>query len=307
MKKLILFILINITFFNSYSIGQNSPVNNNLNSNGNLKLKIKLSNLINPYKANIGIAVLGIEDRDSLTINNHFYYPMMSVYKFPLAIAVLNHVDKGKLLLNKKIHISKKDLKLKGGALRDRYPDGNIYMGVDELLNYSISHSDNNACDILFKLMNGTRKVEKYIHSLNIKDIEIRATEYEMSKSWNVQYKNRAKPFEMVKMLDNLFQVKYLTDSSSNLLIKQMTENQTSVNRIKGLLPKETMVAHKTGTSDTNDKGMTAAVNDIGIVTMPGGKHFAIAVFVSNSYENYITNEKIIAEITKEVYDYYLK
>jgi beta-lactamase class A len=67
-----------------------------------------------------------------------------------------------------------------------------------------------------------------------------------------------------------------------------------------------TLVAHKPGTSDTNEQGVTAAVNDIGIVTLPNAKHFAISVFVSNSKENGETNEKIIADISKLTWDYFI-
>ncbi|MCK7516895.1 MAG: hypothetical protein MZV64_03810 [Ignavibacteriales bacterium] len=56
---------------------------------------------------------------------------------------------------------------------------------------------------------------------------------------------------------------------------------------------------------DTNDEGITAAANDIGIITLPDGKHFAISVFVTNSKENDETNEKIISDIAKVTWDYF--
>jgi hypothetical protein len=62
---------------------------------------------------------------------------------------------------------------------------------------------------------------------------------------------------------------------------------------------KTTVVAHKTGTSATQN-GVTAATNDAGIVTLPNGKHYAISVFVSDSKEDEATNEKIIADISKK-------
>nr|AMP47713.1 classA [uncultured bacterium] len=86
-----------------------------------------------------------------------------------------------------------------------------------------------------------------------------------------------------------------------------MIETTTGPKRLKGLLPDGTVVAHKTGSSDTNDKGITAATNDIGIITLPNGKHFAIAVYVSDSSEKSDVNEKIIAEICKSVWDYLIK
>jgi beta-lactamase class A len=70
-------------------------------------------------------------------------------------------------------------------------------------------------------------------------------------------------------------------------------------------LPEGTVVAHKTGSSDTNDEGMTYAVNDIGIVVLPDGRKYSIAVFVTNSYEKNEDSEKIIADISKAAYDYF--
>ena len=85
-----------------------------------------------------------------------------------------------------------------------------------------------------------------------------------------------------------------------------MRETSTGVNRLKGQLPENTVVAHKTGSSGTNKQtGITAAVNDIGIVFLPNGKHFYISVFVTDSKENADVNEKIIADIGKVVWDYF--
>jgi len=71
-------------------------------------------------------------------------------------------------------------------------------------------------------------------------------------------------------------------------------------------LPPNSVVAHKTGHSGTNEKGVTAAINDIGIVFMPNGKYFYLSVFVSNSSEDEETNQKIIADIAKAARDYFL-
>jgi beta-lactamase class A len=70
---------------------------------------------------------------------------------------------------------------------------------------------------------------------------------------------------------------------------------------LKGLLPEGTIVAHKTGTGDS-DK-MIYALNDVGIITLPDGTHLSIAVFVKHSTESYEATEQIIAEIAKEIYN----
>jgi beta-lactamase class A/beta-lactamase class A VEB len=84
-----------------------------------------------------------------------------------------------------------------------------------------------------------------------------------------------------------------------------MRDTETGPNRIKGQLPAQIVVAHKTGSSGVNKQGQTAAVNDIGIVFLPGGRHFFISVFVTDSKESSETNEKIIADIAKAAWDYF--
>ncbi len=87
-----------------------------------------------------------------------------------------------------------------------------------------------------------------------------------------------------------------------------MRETSTGSKRLKGQLPENTVVAHKTGTSGVNKiTGVTAAVNDIGVVFLPNGKHFFISVFVTDSKENAEANEKIVADIGKAAWDYFVK
>jgi beta-lactamase class A len=269
-------------------------------------LRLKIEQIIRSSEGNVGVAIMGLEDNDTLTSNGNRHFPMQSVYKFPLALAVLNQVDKGKLSLNQKIYIKKKHLHPDTWSpLREKYPNGNIDITLNELLSYTVSQSDNNGCDILFGLLGGTKKVEAYIHSLGIKGIAIAATEEQMHKDWEVQFTNWSEPIAMLSLLDIFFRRKNLSNSNSDFLLKIMTETSTGPNRIKGLLPTGTIVAHKTGSSGTNEKGIAAATNDVGIVTLPNNKHFAIVIFISNSTENDEIRDRVIAKITKAAWDYF--
>jgi beta-lactamase class A len=81
-----------------------------------------------------------------------------------------------------------------------------------------------------------------------------------------------------------------------------MTETPTSAMRLKGLLPKTVVVAHKTGTGGGN-YDVAPATNDIGLITLPDGRHLAIAVFVSDARADLVTRERTIARIAKAIYD----
>lgn len=272
----------------------------------NTPLLTELESLTRSYNATIGIAVLHIETGDTITLHNKVKYPMQSVYKFPLAQYVLHLVDEHKLSLDQKVHVTKKDIKPETWSpLKEKYPKGNIDVTVSDLLYYTVSQSDNIACDLLFKLINGPAQVTTYLQQLGITEIKLVTTEDEMHRDIGAQYKNWSSPMAMSKLLESLHRKQYLSDSSNTLLLHLMTESSNSAARIKGLLPKETIVAHKTGTGGTTDNNIRSACNDVGIITLPDGTHLALTVFVSNSSEAFENDEKIIARISKAVFDAY--
>jgi beta-lactamase class A len=254
----------------------------------------------------VGVAVMDLESRDTLTVNGKNRYPMQSVYKFPLALAVLDQVDRGKLSLEQKIHLSKEEMiPNTWSPLAKKYPEGNVDVPLREVLRGVVSEGDNNACDMLFRLIGGPKKAEEYVYSIGVKDLTIVNTEGEMHKSWDVQYANWSNPMAMVNLLALAFGNDILSPSSKALLHTFMKETITGQKRIKGLLPAETVVFHRTGGSGTNDAGITAAINNVGVMVLPNGQRVAIAVFVSNTSASVAAAENVIARISKAVYDHY--
>ncbi|MDB5152095.1 MAG: bla [Mucilaginibacter sp.] len=268
-------------------------------------LRSQIVQISKSAKGIVGVSILSIESRDTLNYNGSARLVMQSVMKFPIAMTVLNLVDKGKYKLDKKFKMSKDDMPTGlWSPLRDKYPNG-TEITLSDLLSYMVSQSDNCACDYLLKKLGGPEVVENYIQSLGINGINIVASESDMAKAWEVQYTNWCKPADVVHLLDIFYQGKALSKTSNDFLSKIMTETSTGPNRIKGLLPKDAVVAHKTGSSGTNDDGLTPAANDIGIITLPNGKHLAIAVMVCNSKADEATRDGVIAQIAKAAWDTY--
>jgi beta-lactamase class A len=270
-------------------------------------IRRKIEDISVSKKATVGVAVLGLENKDTFSINGNVHFPMQSVFKFHIALAVLDAVDKGKFKLKQKIFIKKTDLLPNTWSpLRDKYPNGNVYLTLSEILRYTVSQSDNNGCDILIRLVGGTQVIDNYIHGIGIKDFSIKTNEEEMHKDWNVQFTNWTTPIAAVEALKTAFEKKILSSKSHKFLWKTMFETSTGKNKIKGQLPIGTQVGHKTGYSGANSQGLTAVTNDIGIVTLPNGDHFAISIFVSMSTEKEEVNDRIIADITRAVWDYFI-
>ncbi|MFV0329974.1 MAG: class A beta-lactamase, subclass A2 [Dysgonomonas sp.] len=267
-------------------------------------LRDSISRILKGKNATVGVALI-VDGEDILKVNNEFHYPTQSVYKFHLALAVLDYLDKNNLSLDHQLYIKKSELLPNTHSpMRDDYPDGNISLSVADILKYTVSKSDNNGCDILFRFVGGPAEVDKYIRSLGMTDFAIAATEEEMHGPWEVQYTNWSTPYTATLVLEKFRTGKILPVAFHDFLWKIMVETTTGGNKIKALLPENTLVAHKTGSSFRNATGLNAAENDIAIIQLPDSRYYPLVVFVADSMESSGDNCKIIADISKAVYDY---
>jgi beta-lactamase class A len=268
-------------------------------------IREKIKVVTSSFTGDVGVAVMHIEKKDTFSVNGNRHFPMQSVYKFPLALAVLRQVDQGTLSLDQMVHVAREDYFPTWSPLMKKYPEGNTNIPLREILQATVSESDNIGCDLLFNLVGGPKKIDFYIHSLGVKEMSIANTEEEMHQDWNLQFKNWSTPVAMTELLNLFFQKKILQPTTHQFLWDAMVATYLGPNRIKGQIPAEAVVAHRTGTGAPNDKGINGAINDIGIVTLPDGRHFAIVIFVSNTPEDVKKAEALIAGITKVVYDHF--
>jgi beta-lactamase class A len=268
------------------------------------ELRDRIEQISHAAQGRVGVTATVLETGESVTLNENQRFPMQSVYKFPIAIAVLAQVDQGKLKLDQKIRIETSDF-VQHSRILDKNSQG-LELLLAELLKYMVSESDNTACDVLLRLVGEPKIVTEYLRGLGVNDIVVANTEKELGQDTAVQYRNYATPNAAVVLLRAFHQGKGLSKSSQALLRRLMTETPTGIKRIKGLLPDGTVVAHKTGTSSTVN-GVTAATNDVGLVTLPNGRHLAMAVFISDSKANDAIREEVIAKVAKAAWDEWSK
>lgn len=251
------------------------------------------------YKANIGI---GYADDKITYQNNSKKYPLLSVFKLHVAVAVLDKINREKLDLKNKINISSADIKENTySPLREKYGVKNLNLSLHELLYYMVAESDNNACDILIKWVGGTDTVERYIHAIGLSETEIKVTEDIMNRDDMAQYQNRAPLHEILALLKKIDEKKLFSEELHKELLSIMQSTVTGANKIKGYLPKYVNVAHKTGSSSRLQDGKKIADSDAAIIKA-GNKKYYLAIMVSDSYESDETNAEIIAKISQQIY-----
>lgn len=288
----------------------------------------------------LGVTAIHVETGKRFSQNGGVPFPMASSYKIPIAIQLLTRVDSGTLSLNQLIEVAQSDRHPGSGMIADRFDfpgsvTPGIALSVRSLLELMMLISDNSATDICLRMAGGPGAVNACMSRWGVQGIRVdRPTSFLISdwlgltidprqpwspqlfdslarpltpesqkassRRFDVDLKDTSTPDAMGDLLLKLYSHSKLKPESSQLLLDIMRRCETGLTRLKGALPPNTEVMHKTGTI-----GMTA--NDVGIVTLPGNAgHVVIAVFTKSSEKPIGERERAIAEVTRLLHDYYL-
>lgn len=269
------------------------------------ELEKKLNNYISDKDAMIGIAVI-VDGTDTISVNGDKDFPMLSVYKFPQAIAVADYCKIHHISVKDTIAIYSEELLPETWSpMRDRYGQSDLRIPLKEILAYSLQQSDNNACDILFRLIGEPAVVDSVMKESGFRHINIHNTEAEMHKSAELCYANSSTPTEMARLFDWFYrQGKYKEDVMTETIGELMISCNTGTNRL--VAPKELTgikVGHKTGTGVKDSHGRLIAVNDCGYVFQSECKGYSIAVFITDSGYSMPETENLIAELSAIVFN----
>lgn len=268
-------------------------------------LRRSIDAYLKTQSADVGVAVMAIEDGDTLSVNGDKMYSLMSVTKFPQALLLLHLVDQGRIDISKPLTFTPEHLSQRtASTLVKDHPQKTFALSIPEVLRYAVGQSDNISSNVMFDAEGGPDSVTAYLRSIGVDGISIGATYREFPRFITA---NMGTPNALVSLLKKFHSDKLLSDSSHALLWRTMSESLPGADRIKGQLPPGTVVAHKTGSSGTDSNGVYIALNDVGIVKLPNGKHLAIAVLTGNSKSTDAELAKIIATVSKMAWDEFVK
>jgi beta-lactamase class A len=298
-------------------------------------LENKIDRIISRSQGTIGVSLIHVESGATLSVRGAERFPMASVYKLPIAIELLAQVSAGTLSLDRPIALAPSDIRA-CCTLSRRHPRGGVTVTVGELLELMIAESDNTASDAVLKVVGGPPVVERRMRTLGFDTINVNRylgdINFEMTgvanpppqAEWtlDLQYRlisevtpealreararyttsdprDTATPDDMARLLGRLQLGNILPPQYTTLLLDLMARSKTGTRRLKALLPPDTIVAHKTGTTDV-------VINDVGIITLPPdsaiGGHLALAVFVLNG-RGVSTMQQTIARIAGTSYE----
>jgi beta-lactamase class A len=282
-----------------------------------------------------GVAVHHVETGRQLQFNAGARFPMASTFKIPVAVQLLTLVDQGSLSLDKVISLSANDLRPGSGTLVKTWEQAHPDYSVRSLLELMMIVSDNSATDVLWKEAGGSPAVMARLRALGVNGFSVdRPTALLLAAAfgidpppesdstparfremmWGMSQGRReaaaaalakdprdtASPQALVDILLKIWRHEALSPAQSTLLLDIMARCETGRGRLKGLLPRGTRVAHKTGTLNG------IVTNDAGIIALPGDAgHVAIAVMVKESLNTQPVQDYAIAGIARAVYDHF--
>jgi beta-lactamase class A len=286
----------------------------------------------------VGVAAVHVETGRGVEMNGGEGYPMQSVFKLPLAVLVLRRAEAGALRLDASVPVTAADLRAGASRIAQEHPRGGGRYTVRELLRLAVSESDNTAADLLLRQVGGPAAVTREMHRLGVGGVRVdrgegalaldfrgvprgpgrearavsdslaallpRETRTRAFHAYLRDPRDTATPSGMARLLALVQRGRALNPAGTAELLRMMTETPTGAARLRALLPATARVAHKTGTSGEWE-GATAAVNDVGIATLPDGTHLAVAVFVRDARRGTAPAERAIARISRALYDHW--
>lgn len=282
----------------------------------------------------VGATAIHVESGRTASLNATDAFPMASTFKVPIAVELLARVDQGKEKLDRMISLDAADLHPGSGTLSDLFNKPGVALSVRNLLELMLLISDNSATDILLREVGGADAVNLRLRQIGIPGIRVdRPTSLlisdfvgvnAMNGRWSPEefeskYKalseddrkaarqkaerdprDTATPEGMARLLVKIQRKEIHSVENAELLLDILRRCRSGKERLKGLLPENTVVAHKTGT-------IGRSINDVGILELPAGAgHVALAVFVKNSDKPVADRERAIAEIARTVHDFFL-
>jgi len=264
-----------------------------------------ISKITSQYPGEIGVAVI-INNTDTVTVNNSNIYPMMSVFKVHQALAVCHDFDRKGLSLDSLMDITREELDPKTWSpMMKEHLEPVISLTVKDLLHYTLSQSDNNASNLMFKKLVDVAQTDSFIATIIPRSsFHIAYTEEEMSADHDKAYANCTSPLGAAILMNRMFTDSLISCEKQYFIMNTLKECKTGIDRISApLLDKEGIsIAHKTGSGYINENGVLVAHNDVAYICLPDNTCYTLAVFVKDYNGNEAQASKAIAHISAIVY-----
>ena len=300
-------------------------------------LDARIESLGRAFDGHVGLAVRDIQTGWTSAYNGTAYMPQQSVSKLWVALTAMEKVDQGELDLGRRVVVGRDDLTLFHQPIAALVKGDGYSTTLGDLLFRALTQSDNTANDFVLRSAGGPDEVRGFLDRHRITGVRFGPGERLLQSqtaglSWRQEYslgnafyaarsrlpmsvrraaleRYLADPIDgatALGMVDGLAKLKrgeLLSPESTQRVLAIMSNTRTGPQRLKGGLESGWSVAHKTGTGQ-NLSGTVAGYNDVGIVTAPDGRSYAVAVLIGRTSQSIPERQKLMNEAVRAVISY---
>ena len=266
-------------------------------------LQSAVSAMASPALGRIGVAAMDLRSGRLITVLGDQAFPLASTSKIAISATFLQGVDEGRFRLTDKfpLMIAVPSRKLSSSVAPVR---AGTMLSALSLIELSITRSDNSATDALLAAIGGPQAVNRWLAGAGVQGFHIDRDIATLVRDDGLVDPARAidprdstTPAAMVRLLAGLERGEWLSDASRGVLLGAMSRCETGKTRMRGQLPADAQVAHKTGT-------LSNTASDVGIIRAPDGRELAVAIYVTGQGSKPARAARIAA-ITRALYDGY--
>jgi beta-lactamase class A len=266
----------------------------------------------------VGVAIVDTSANWMVDVRGDMAFPQQSVSKLWVALTTLSAVDRGAASLDQQVVLTEADRSVFNQPISYQITPEGFPTTVGDLLERALIESDNAANDKLMGLAGGPDAVRRVLKEKRLDGISLSEDERHLQAriaglTWSSDlapygaftaaraqlptetrkaaleaYLSRpydgARPGAVALALAQLQTGNLLSRDSTRWMLDTMARTTTGPNRLKGGLPKEWRIAHKTGTGQ-DFQGGSIGINDVGLITAPDGRTYAVAVFLQRTHK----------------------
>lgn len=299
------------------------------------EFQASLDHLAAAYGEPVGLAVSDVAEGWTASVAGDERFPQQSVSKLWVALTVMQAVDKGQLKLDQELVMLPQDRSVfyQPLASRIRGPNG-LTITLADLLRHALVESDNAANDRLIRELGGADVVTRTIAEKGLQGLAVGGTERDMQTrtaglTWRPEYgrtwifkqaraqlpdavrdralaayladpPDGATPNGIVAALAALKRGELLSSTSTDFMLGLMGEARTGQLRLRAGVAPGWALAHKTGTGP-DWRGASVGINDVGLLTAPDGRTFAVAVMVRQTRQGAAARHRLMRTVAQAV------
>jgi beta-lactamase class A len=222
----------------------------------------------------VGVFALDTGSGLSLAHRDEERFTMCSTFKWVLAAAVLERIDRAELALDERVPYGSADLLAYAPVTTAHVGEGAI--SIEALTHAAVTVSDNTAANLLLAKVGGPAGVTAFCRRLGDGVTRLDRDEPSLNENKPGDAQDTTSPRAMVSVMRAVLCGEVLSRTSRERLLGLMNTCETGNKRLRAGLPKGWTVGDKTGT------GARGACNDVAIAVPPGRAPILIAAYLSD-------------------------